>query len=314
MRAIGEARSRLILLAAALLLLLTPLPALPLERLFPADNIWNTPVAGLPVAARSTAYVNSIGAGEGVHPDFGSGLWEGRAIGFPWNEVGAGQAKVNISFYYPGESDPGPYPIPPGAAIEGGSDRHILLVDHSTNKLYEVYDAQQNGDGSWSAGSGAVWDLSSNALRPAGWTSADAAGLPILPGLVRYDEVASGHIDHALRFTAPDTSPDWVWPARHKASDSGDPNLPPMGQRFRLKSDFDTSGFAAPVRVILEALKNYGMMLADNGGPWYISGAPDSRWNDDVLVSQLRRVPGSAFEAVDVSSLMVSPDSGQVRH
>ncbi|MBI5523131.1 MAG: hypothetical protein HY910_10910 [Desulfarculus sp.] len=310
MRARRFAISALVLAAA---LALPPAPALALGRLFPADNIWNTSVRGLPVHARSTAYVDSIGAGEGLHPDFGSGLWEGRAIGFPWNEVGAGQAKVNISFYYPGESDPGPYPIPPGAAIEGGSDRHLLLVDHSTNQLYEVYDAQHNADGSWSAGSGAVWDLGSNALRPAGWTSADAAGLPLLPGLVRYEEVAAGYIGHALRFTVPDTSPDWVWPARHQASDSGDSSLPPMGQRFRLKSGFDTAGFAAPVRVILEALKEYGMMVADNGGPWYISGAPDSRWNDDVLVNQLRQVPGSAFEAVDVSSLMINPDSAQAR-
>lgn len=310
MRASSHATCGLILAATLVLL---PAPASALQRLFPPDNIWNTSVRNLPVHARSSAYVDSIGPGEGLHPDFGSGLWEGRAIGFPWNEVGAGQAKVNISFYYPDESDPGPYPIPPGAAIEGGSDRHLLLVDHSTNQLYEVYDAQHNADGSWSAGSGALWDLGSNALRPAGWTSADAAGLPLLPGLVRYEEVAAGYIGHALRFTVPDTSPDWVWPARHQASDSGDSSLPPMGQRFRLKSGFDTAGFAAPVRVILEALKEYGMMVADNGGPWYISGAPDSRWNDDVLVNQLRQVPGGAFEAVDVSSLMINPDSGQAR-
>lgn len=309
MKARRLAFSALVLAALALV----PAPAPALERLLPADNIWNTSVRGLPVHERSTAWVNSIGSGEGLHPDFGSGLWEGRAIGFPWNEVGAGQARVNISFYYPDESDPGPYPIPPGAAMEGGSDRHVLVVDHGSNKLYEVYDAHQNADGSWWAGSGAVWDLDSNALRPAGWTSADAAGLPLLPGLVRYEEVAAGRIEHALRFTVPDTSPAWVWPARHQASDSGNPNLPPMGQRFRLKSGFDTSGFADPVRVILEALKEYGMMVADNGGPWYLSGAPDARWNDDILVNQLRRVPGSAFEAVDVSSLMINPDSGQAR-
>jgi len=313
MSARRDAKLVLAILATALLLLLTASPALALARLLPADNIWNTPVVNLPVHARSAAYVDSIGAGKSMHPDFGAGLWRGRPIGIPWNEVGAGQPKVNISFYYPDASDPGPYPIPPDAAVEGGSDRHILLVDHATNKLYEVFDAQKNADGSWSAGSGAVWDLGSNALRPAGWTSADAAGLPMLPGLVRYEEVASGRIDHALRFTAPRTAKAFVWPARHQASNSGDPNLPPMGQRFRLKAGFDTSGFAASVRVVLEALKEYGMMLSDNGGPWYISGAPDSRWNDDVLVSQLRRVPGSAFEAVDVSSLMVNPDSGQAR-
>ncbi|MFH1035286.1 MAG: hypothetical protein V1806_12325 [Pseudomonadota bacterium] len=304
---------RLTALVAVLLLTLAAGPALALPGLLPADNIWNTSVAGLPVDAHSAAYVASIGAGSSLHPDFGSGLWQGQPIGIPYNIVGAGQAKVKVSFDYADESDPGPYPIPAGAAMEGGGDGHLLVVDQAGHRLYEVFDASQNADGTWSAGSGAVWDYQSNALRPAGWTSADAAGLPILAGLVTYDEVAAGHIDHALRFTAPRTQDAYVWPARHEASSSSDPSLPPMGQRFRLKSDFDSSGFAAPVRVILEALKNYGMMLADNGSPWYISGAPDDRWNDDQLVSQLRRVPGSAFEAVDVSALMINPDSGQAR-
>ena len=204
--------------------------------------------------------------------------------------------------------------IPPDAPIEGGSqssgDRHVLVLDRDTCILYELFSAYPQPDGSWQAGSGAIFDLSSNALRPSGWTAADAAGLPILSGLVRYDEVAAGEIRHALRFTAPQTRMTYVWPARHQASILTGAQIPPMGQRFRLKAGFDISRFSAPVRVILQAMKTYGLILADNGSAWYISGVPDSRWDNDMLVSELAQVKGSDFEAVEVSSLMVNPDSG----
>jgi len=281
---------------------------------FPEDNIWNVPVDALPVHARSNAYGASIGADEPVHPDFGSGLWEGGPIGIPFCVVPGNQPKVEVSFYYPDESDLGPYPIPPDAPIEGGADsdgdRHILVLDRDHCILYEVYDAWPREDGSWECGSGAIYDLRSNALRPDTWTSADAAGLPILPGLVRYDEVAAGEITHAIRVTAPRTQRAYVWPARHYASSSTDPNLPPMGQRFRLKAGFDISGYSAEVQVILRAMKKYGVILADNGAPWYISGAPDERWDNDALHA-LHNVSGSDFEAVDCSSLMLDPDSAQ---
>lgn len=264
--------------------------------IFPADNVWNRRVDGLPLDPNSAAYVEAIGADAPVHPDFGSG----------------DQPPVPVSFYYEGESDPGPYPIPPDAPIESGSDRHVLVLDRDRCLLYELFDAQpQNGGSSWTAGSGAIFDLGSHALRPEGWTSADAAGLPILPGLVRYEEVTSGAIHHALRFTAPQTRRDYVWPARHFASDLTGEQYPPMGQRFRLRADFDVSPFSPEVQVILRALKAYGMMLADNGSAWYLSGVPDDRWDNDVL-RELRELRGADFEAVDVSGLMLDPDSGQV--
>ncbi len=283
--------------------------------LFPADSIWNTPIDNLPVDPNSSAYISTIGATQGLHPDFGSGTWNGGPIGIPYTVVSGTQTKVNITFDYSDESDPGPYPIPPDAAIEGGSqstgDRHVLVLDRDNCVLYEIFSAYPQQDGSWLAGSGAVFNLRSNSLRPRGWTSADAAGLPILPGLARYDEVASGEIRHALRFTAPQTRREYLWPARHYASSLTGSNYPPMGQRFRLKAAFDVSPFSAEVQVILRALKKYGMILADNGSSWYISGVPDPRWNNDKLVSELRQVTGSNFEAVDQSSLMVSADSGQ---
>ncbi len=208
------------------------------------------------------------------------------------------------------ESDPGPYPIPTNAPVEAGSDHHVLIVDSGSCRLYELYAAQRQPDGHWDAGSGAIFPLSSNALRPAGWTSADAAGLPILPGLVRYEEVAAGEIAHALRFTAPQTRRAYVWPARHYASALTDPRYPPMGQRFRLKAGTDISGFSADVQVILRALKKYGMILADNGSAWYLSGAPDSRWDDEDLHT-LQQLQGSDFEAVDESGKMVDSDSAR---
>jgi chitodextrinase len=281
----------------------------------PADNVWNTPIDTLPLDLNSSAYIASIGAGTGLHPDFGSGLWDGGPIGIPFNIVSGSQPRIVITFDYWEESDPGPYPIPPDAAIEGGSesegDRHILVLDKDKCILYETWSTYPQTDGSWLAGSGAMFDLNSNDLRPSGWTSSDAAGLPILPGLVRYDEVAAGEINHALRFTAPRTRKSYIWPARHYASSLTASNYPPMGQRFRLRADFDLSAFPAGVQVILRALKKYGMILADNGSAWFISGAPDPRWDNDSLVGGLRRVLGSDFEAIDESALMVSPDSGQ---
>ena len=292
----------------------------PPERceVFPADNIWNRKVDDLPVHPRSDDYVAAIGATATVHADFGSGVWPPGStspIGIPLVEVGDEQPEVPIVFTaYGSESDPGPYPVPADAPIEGGpdatGDRHVLVVDTADCKLYELFSAHPQPDGSWEAASGAVFDLASNDLRPDGWTSADAAGLPIYPGVVRYGEVAAGAIEHAIRFTAPDTQAAHVWPARHDASSLTGLEYPPMGQRFRLKASFDISGFSPEVQVILTAFKEYGLILADNGSPWFVSGAPDERWDNDIL-HELDAVPGSAFEAVDVSSLIVGPDSGE---
>jgi PKD repeat protein len=286
---------------------------------FPADNIWNTPIDTLPVDVNSATYVATIGTSAPVHADFGSGEWppdSGSPIGIPYVDVPSTQPGVTVTFEYDDESDPGPYPIPSDAPIEGSpdsdGDRHVLVVDRDDCVLYELFYAWPQPDGSWTAGSGAVFDLDSHALRPDGWTSADAAGLPILPGLVRYEEVASGKIRHALRFTAPQTRRAYVWPARHYASSLTGTQYPPMGQRFRLRSNFDISGFSPEVQAILQALKTYGMMLADNGSAWYISGAPDERWDNDAL-HELHQVHGSDFEAVDVSSLMVDPNLGQAQ-
>ncbi len=281
--------------------ILGPNVAIPFA-LFPTDNPWNTPVDALPLDPHSAAYLSSIGLGTGLHADFGT-VWDGAPNGIPYICVSGTQKKVPVSFDYADESDPGPYPIPSNAPIEGGprsgGDRHVLILDVDHQVLYELYAAYPQPDGSWHAGSGAIFNLGSNALRPAGWTSADAAGLPILPGLVRYDEaVTNGIIDHALRFTVARTQKAYVYPATHYASDSTDPDLPPMGLRVRLKADFDISGFSPEVQVILQALKTYGMMVADNGSNWYISGAPDPRWSDDDL-HELSQVKGSDFEVVD---------------
>ncbi len=270
----------------------------------------------LPVHPNSAAYVNTIGAGDYVHADFGSGEWDGGPIGIPYVVVPGTQPGVDVSFYWDDQSDPGPYPIPPDPPIEGGpdadGDRHILILDSDDCVLYELFYAWPENDGTWSAHSGAIFDLSSHALRPETWTSADAAGLPILPGLVRWDEVAAGEINHALRFTAPETQEAYLWPARHHASDFTGVEYPPMGLRMRLKANYDISGFSPEVQVILRALKKYGLILADNGSPWYISGVPDEQWDNDLL-HELHAIDGSAFEAVDVSSLMLHPDSGQVK-
>jgi len=283
---------------------------------FPMDNVWNAPVDSLPLDPHSNDYINSIGAGIGVHPDFGSGLYNNEPIGIPYNVVPGSQPGVKVTFEYNSESDHGLYPIPPNPLIEGGpnstGDRHVLLVDKDHCKLYELYSAYPQKDGSWKAGSGAIWNLASNDLRPDTWTSADAAGLPILPGLARYDEVAAGKITHALRFTANYTRNQHIWPARHDASTYTGTTYPPMGQRFRLKAGFNISGFSHDVQVVLQAMKTYGIILADNGSNWYISGAPDERWNNDDL-HKLNQVYGSDFEAVDESGLMINPNSGQVK-
>lgn len=286
---------------------LVPRPNAPIGfRLFPASSPWNADVSALPVDPRSDAYLASIGLATPVHADFGT-VWNGAPNGIPYVLVGSGQPKVPVTFYYAEESDPGPYPVPPNPPIEGGphgtGDRHILTLDVDGRRLYELYDARWDpGARRWRAGSGVIWDLNEIALRPDGWTSADAAGLPILPGLVRYDEVASGRITHALRVTVPRTQRAYRYPATHFASSSTDTDLPPMGLRLRLRADYDVSGFPREVRVVLTALKRYGMIVADNGGPLYISGAPDSRWDDDALHA-IAQVTGSDFEVVDTRAI-----------
>jgi hypothetical protein len=265
---------------------------------FPASNVWNQRVDRLPVHPDSARLMRSIGLGEPLHPDFGS--FEG--YGIPWNVVDGATPRSEVSFIWPDESDAGPYPIPDGPRIEGGSDRHILMIDRDACRLYELFAAEGGPDGRWAAGSGAIWDLRSNALRPRGWTSADAAGLPILAGLVRRSEVADGAIRHALRFTAPRTRRAFIYPARHFASDKTDPDLPPMGLRVRLKRTVDIGGFPRQARVILRALQRYGMILADNGSPWYVTGAPHPGWDDDALHT-LHRITGADFEAVDTRGL-----------
>jgi hypothetical protein len=289
-----------------------PVPGAPACPMTPADSFWHADVSALPVHPQSSTWVSSVGPSAGLKADFGSGTWNGGPIGIPYTTVAGTQPRVPVSFDYADESDPGPYPIPADAPIEGGpassGDRHVLVVDRDACRLWELYSAYpQNGGTSWTAGSGATWDLRSNAMRPLGWTSGDAAGLPILPGLVRYDEIVAGEIDHAIRFTAPRTAGAYVWPASHKAQ-TGGASDPPMGAYFRLKASFDISGFSAQNQVILRALKKHGMVLADNGSSWFMSGAPDPGWNDDDL-NRLRSVPGSAFEAVDVSTLKVSSTS-----
>lgn len=284
-----------------------PLAKAPRCKIFPSDNAWNQRVDQLPVAANSDTLVDSIGRGENAHADFGSGTWNGGPIGIPYVVVGKRQRKVRVSFEYADESDRARYPIPRKAPIEGGrrgtGDRHVIVVDSARCKLYELYAAYpRKGGRSWRAGSGAIWNLRSNRLRPDGWTSADAAGLPILPGLARHEEVAAGEIDHALRFTAPRTRRAYVYPARHFASSDDDPALPPMGARLRLKDSVNIDSFPPQSRVVLRALRRYGMILADNGSPWYVSGAPHSRWDDDDLHS-LQRLTGDDFEVVDTSSL-----------
>lgn len=288
--------------------------------IYPADNIWNVPVDKLPLDPKSASYIKSIDSGgnHNLHPDFGQGVWppgSNAPIGIPYISVPDSEPLIDINFIWFGdESDPGPYPIPLNAPIEGGpdsdGDRHVLSLEHTNCLLYELYFATPNG-GQWDAGSGSIYDLTVNGpFRTDGFTSADAAGLPILPGLIRYDEVNAGVIRHAIRFTSPVSQNKHIWPARHDAGDANS-KFPPMGARLRLKENFDISGFSPSVQVILQALKTYGMILADNGSGWYLSGEPNENWDNDTLVPELSDVPGTAFEVVDTSVLMIDYDSGQ---
>jgi hypothetical protein len=260
--------------------------------LFPADFTTNQRVDHLPVAASSDSIVRSIGLDDNVHADFGSGRWEGRPIGIPYTVVSKRTKRSRVRFDYADESDRVRYPIPRKVRIEGGGDRHALLVDRSRCRLYELF-ALRRENGRWHAGSGAVWNLRKPKLRPAGWTSADAAGLPILPLLAR-----PGRIDHALRVTVSQSRREYVWPARHFASDDDDPSLPRMGERLRLKAGVDLSGFPPQARRVARALKRYGLIVADNGSDWFISGAPDRRWDNDQLHA-LDVLSGRDFEVVD---------------
>lgn len=283
----------------------------------PADNIWNTPIdgPGIPVLSNSAAMVTTIGATKGLKADFGSGTWDGGPIGIPFITVPGTQTKYPATFTWWEESEPGPYAIPLNAPIEGGAngtgDRHAIALDTTNCLLYEMFNATP-GTSKWTADSGAIFNLRSNALRPSGWTSGDAAGLPIVPGLVTYEEVLSGEIRHAIRFTVPQTRNEFVWPARHKASSLTGTQYPRMGERFRLKASFDISPFPPQVQVILRAMKKYGLIMADNGSAWYISGKPDERWNNDTLRT-LGQVLGSNFEAVDATVLRIDPNSGAAR-
>jgi len=294
----------------------TPVPGAPGCPMFPADNVWNTPIANLPVDPHSAQWLASMNsATTNLHPDFGPSGDPANPYGMPYTVVSPSHPLVSVAFEYADESDPGPYPFGADTPIEGGQqatgDRHAIMVNPATCTLYELYDARYSASGS-TAGSGAIWSLDSDALRPAGWTSADAAGLPILPGLLRYDEVQSGAVTHAIRMTAEATDTSYLWPARHEAGTASDPNLPPMGARFRLKADFDISGYSPQAQVVLRAMQQYGLILADNGSNWYFGGTADPSWPIG-LVDELKTVPASAFEAVDESGLMIDPDSGQAR-
>lgn len=269
---------------------------------FPSDNYWNAPIAGLPVHPSSSQWVAAIGDVD-LHPDFG-----GSQYGIPIT-ITKQKARTPVRFDYADESDRVRYPLRRSTRIEGGSDRHTVVVDVRRCRLYETWNTRRTAGG-WRAGSGAVWNLRSNALRPAGWTSADAAGLPILPGLLRWSEVRSGAVRHAIRFTAPTTAPRYLWPARHQAG--SDRSAPPMGARFRLNADFDTSGYSKPTRVVLTAMKRYGLVLADNGSPWYFQGERTRAW-PTRLIEELKSVPGSAFDVVDTSGMRVEAGSARVR-
>jgi hypothetical protein len=309
------ARLRLPLVSAALLVLTqlgtvqasAAFPPSTSCKVFPADNIWNADISTMPVHARSAQWLTSMAASTtNLHPDFGT-----PPYGFPYNIVDNTHPTVSVTFQYASESDAGPYPVGADTSIESGSDRHALIVNRDTCTLYELYNLAGSGS-SWTAGSGAIFPLGSNALRPSGWTSADAAGLPIFPGLVRWDEVQAGAITHAIRFTAQQTDQSFLWPARHQAGTAANPSLPPMGARFRLKASYDLSRFSTQTQVILRAMQHYGLMLADNGSNWFFSGTQDAAWPDSLL-TELKSVPASQFDAVDESSLMIDPNSAAAR-
>jgi hypothetical protein len=302
-QAAGGATTAVALTAAGLAVgLSAPAPAhriaaAPGCPILPKSNPWNRRVDRLPLSPHSAAYVRSIGLGASAHADFGSGRWEGRPIGIPVTVVSKATKRVRVRFDYAGESDRGPYPIPKRVRIEGGGDRHAILVDRSACRDYELYALRRGSGGRWRAGSGAIWNLRKNGRRPRGWTSADAAGLPILPGLARPGDLKHGSIDHALRFTAPRTRKAFVFPASHYASSSTDPALPPMGARIRLKRSVSLRGFGRQARIVAIALERYGAILADNGSPWYFSGVPSPAWDDDDLHG-LGRLRGRDFEVV----------------
>jgi hypothetical protein len=294
----------------------TIVPGAPHCPVFPANNVWNTAITDLPVASQSAAWLVSMSSSTTfLHPDFGPSGDPGAPYGIPFVVVSPLHPLVHVSFDYADQSDRGPYPFGASTPVEGGSkatgDRHAIMVDPATCTLYELYDARYSPAGS-TAGSGAIWNLRSNKLRPAGWTSADAAGLPILPGLLSYSEVRSGKITHALRMTAETTDARYIWPARHEAGAREDPSLPPMGARFRLKASFDVRRYSKKAQVVLRAMQQYGLILADNGSNWYFQGTADPRW-PIALVDELKTVPASAFQAVDESSLELSPSSGAAR-
>jgi hypothetical protein len=307
------------LAAAAPAAALRPEPAKPIAGTrcseFPADNWWHADVSHLPVHARSAAWLSHMSTDVDLHPDFGPSYGDGSDYGIPITVVGSSQGKVKVSFDYASESDRVRYPLGRDTRIEGGrgsdGDRHAIVVDRSSCKLYETF-ATTSAGGRWHAGSGAVWSLRKNRLRPDGWTSADAAGLPILPGLLRWNEVKKNRIDHAIRFTVPTTSPSHLWPARHDAGSTSSPDYPPMGARFRLDGSYDASRLSPYAQHVVAAMKKYGLVLADNGSAWYFQGEQNAAWPDQ-LVADLKTIPASAFVAVDTSPLMVSPNSAQVR-
>jgi hypothetical protein len=279
---------------------------------FPADNVWHAPVNLLPVNSRSAEWVKAIGRGDSLHPDFGPSYGaQPVPYGIPITYVGAGHPKVKVHVRYGSQSDHVRYPLGPDTKIEFGSDRHAIVVDGATCRLYETWDTKKK-NGRWTAGSAATWSLNSNRLRPATWTSADAAGLPILPGLLRWDEVKRGQVDHAIRFTAPATSTHFIWPARHEAGSRTSLAFPPMGARFRLKAGFPIAKFRPDVQVVLRAMKTYGLILADNGSSWYFQGARSTHWPAG-FIAQLKQIPARAFQAVDESSLRVAANSGRAR-
>lgn len=272
---------------------------------FPADSWWHADVRSLPVHPRSTAWLSHMSTGRDLHPDFGPSYGDGPDYGMPVTVVGADHPKVKVRFLYADESDHVGYPLGKDTRIEGGrrsdGDRHAIVVDRSTCRLYETWSTRKQ-DGVWHAGSGATWSLTSNRLRPDGWTSADAAGLPILPGLLRWNEVKAGHVDHAIRFTTDVTSRHHLWPARHDAGSTDSWSYPPMGARFRLRASYDASGLGPRARTVVRAMKRHGLVLADNGSPWFFQGERNAHW-PERMVADLKTIPAKAFVAVDTSAL-----------
>jgi hypothetical protein len=289
-----------------------PHPLAPDCRIFPDDNVWHSKITGLPAHRRSKQWIRAMGGrGQPLHPDFGPSDDPAHPYGIAYNVVDGAHERVAVTFYYPDESDPGPYPVGTDTHVEHGSDRHALVIDRDACDLFEIFDFDWNG-GDPQGGSGAVWDLGSNALRPRTWTSADAAGLPIFVGLIRRDEIAAGVIDHAIRVTAEETDQKFIWPARHQAGARRDPKLPPMGARFRLKKRFPMAGFHPETRIVLRAMKRYGLIVADNGSNWYFGGAEDVGWPSEVL-DELKSIPAGAFVAVATGRMKVSGDSARVK-